>query len=63
MSFLIAALVVIAIVGAGVLFWMKRPHAEALPGFARTESDNSADAMFEQGGSCPAHGAFRGGMA
>lgn len=42
-------LVVIVAVVAGIVLWVRRAPPETHAGFARTESDNSADAMYEQG--------------
>lgn len=45
----IVLLIVVLLLLAVVWWWKGRERPEPLPGFARTESDNSADAMYEQG--------------
>jgi len=42
-------IVILLLLLVGVWWWKGRERPDPLPGFARTESDNSADAMYEQG--------------
>lgn len=49
MMVLLMLLIGILLGAAGMWYWRRQSREEPVPGFARTESDNSAESMYEQG--------------